>query len=253
MNTTPTTLLLQRAIESACDGSVKQYLVNSSKSSSQINERTLRNGFSDLRSQASRSSALPHAFEMIRQLNGYYRTRYAIEKLRALTPMIYSAIEARNWWRSGPPNIADAAPSDIDSLASVVPSILHDAEKDGLDRPYSLITKFLHFSFQDSFGIYDAQAANSIQTWGYFTFELGNPEGKAFLWGGIANVNGNGYRAIIDFYRILWLHGSEEQLRRLELAAHDLTLEIQAPVSSTYIVDNLLWQGNGDPRVLGLL
>lgn len=253
VNASPTIRLIDRAIESARYGSVREYLVQSANSASAVNERTLRNGFSDLRNKASRSHALLEAHEMMRALNGYYRTRYAIGKLEALVPIVYETISHRDWWHDGPPDIAHASTSDIEGLRSIVPAVLRDAEKAQLNRPYSLVTKFLHFCFPNSFGIYDAQAANSIQTWGFFVFDLDDPAGKKFAQGQIADPNGRGYGAIIEFYRFCWEYATEEQITNLELAAQELSSEIHAPVSPTYIIDNLIWHSNGDPRILGLL
>ena len=155
--------------------------------------------------------------------------------------------------RNAPCRVSDASDSEMDETTSIVPIVLREASAAGLDRPYSLVTKFLHFCFPDSFGIYDAQAANSIQTWNYFSFALDDSVGLKFNSTHMSNPTGNGYRAIMDFYRLCWEHATKEQLADLETAAQALALEIDAPVSPLYVIDNLIWNANGDPRLLGLL
>lgn len=253
MDIVPTRNLVAQAIESARNGRVRNYLVGSAKSASLTNELTLRIGFQNMMTAASEPGPLLDAHRLCRDLNGYYRTRYSITKLASLVPIICDAISSRNWWKNGTPKVSDISESDFDIVSSIVPTILDEASKAGLDRPYSLTTKFLHFCFPESFGIYDAQAANSIQTWGYFSFSTDDPASSKFYCDQMSNPNGQGYCAIIDFYRLCWKLATDEQLIDLENAAQALTQEIGAPVSSLYIIDNFLWHMKGDPRLLGLL
>ncbi len=253
MEAVPTKRLIAQAIRSARDGNVREYLAKSAASASPVNERTLRNGFKMMTTRAPGPGSPLEADRLCRELNGYYRTRYSISKLTSLVPIICDAIHSRDWWQNPPPGICDASTPALEEIASIVPLVLSSASATGLDRPYSLVTKFLHFSFPNSFGIYDAQAAASIQTWSYFSFPLGDPDGLRFSMAHMSNPTGNGYHAIMGFYRLCWEHATAAQLLDLQSAAQALTLEIGAPVSPLYIIDNLIWNANGDPRLLGLL
>ena len=71
--------------------------------------------------------------------------------------------------------------------------------------------------------------------------------------------SGSGYRGILDFYRVVWSHSSNE-LRDEACGTASL---FQAHIQERYdakrarftvldLVDKLLWKGNGNPVVLGL-
>lgn len=253
MDIIPTRNLVAQATESARKGKVRDYLVGSAKSAALTNEFTLRTGFQNMMTVTSESGSLSVAYRLCRDLNGFYRTRYSITKLTSLVPIICDAISSRNWWKNDPPKVRDLSGSEFDMVSSIVPTILDEASKASLDRPYSLTTKFLHFCFPDSFGIYDAQAANSIQTWSYFSFSPDDSAGSKFYYNQMSNPTGKGYCAIMDFYRLCWEYATNDQLIDLENAARTLTQEIGAPVSSLYVIDNFIWHMKGDPRLLGLL
>ena len=253
MDIIPTRNLVAQAIESARNGKVRDYLVGSAKSAALTNELTLRIGFQNMMTAVSESNSPSDAHRLCRDLNGYYKTRYSIIKLTSLVPIICDAITSRNWWRNGPPKVCDISGSELDMITSVVPIILNETRAAGLNRPYSLTTKFLHFCFPDSFGIYDGQAANSIQVWSYFSFSPDDSASHKFQWDYMSNPTGKGYHAIMDFYKLCWEHATREQLADLENAAEALTQEIGAPVSPIYIINNLIWHTDGDPRLLGLL
>ena len=253
MNPEPTTRLVDQAIQAARYGKLREDLVSSASSLARINERTLRNGFAALRSSAQRQDVSAEAHGLLRDLNGLYRTRYSIEKIVSLSPLVYSAISDMDWWRHSPVRVSDASDSTLLDNAAAVSAILRTSAQSGLDRPYSLMTKFLHFCFPDSFGIYDAQAASSIQTWAYFSFPLSNDQWKQFAWGAMTNPDASGYSAILEFYSLCWTCAGDERLAALKLAAQALSDEIDAPVSPLYVIDNLLWRASGDPRALGLL
>jgi len=253
MNSEPTARLVERAAQAARSGNVRSYLLDSAGSPNRVNEKTLRQGFARMRDEASICDQTPVAADLMRDLNGYYRTRFSVDKLARVVPVVYAAIASEGWWKNPPTHIGECSGPVADSLSALVTSALHRTEESGLNRPYSLLTKFLHFSFPDTFGIYDAQAASSIQTWAYFSFPLSNDEWKRFAWGTIANTDGSGYGAVLEFYRLCWASAGDERLADLRLAAQELSDEIDAPVSPLYVIDNLLWHAGGDPRVLGLL
>lgn len=253
MNLAPTERLIDQAIKAAKHGRVRRYLADSAGSVKPVNERTLRNHFAVFTSRAQKLDVCTQAYGLMRSLNGLYRTRYSIEKISSLSPLIYAAIRDRHWWRKPPARIADASESEVQETISIVPAILKETAEANLDRPYSLVTKFLHFSFPDTFGIYDARAASSIQTWAYFSFPLSNDEWKQFACGAIANPDGSGYGAVLEFYRLCWACAGDKRLADLSLAAQELSRDIEAPVSPLYVIDNLLWHSSGDPRALGLL
>lgn len=253
MNPDATARLVDEAIRAARSGNVREYLITSARSANRVNEKSLRQGFAKMVGAAALSDQTAVAAGLMGDLNGYYRTRFSVEKLADVAPMVYKAIAQEDWWTRRPAHIGECSDSDIEGLSVLVSSVLHSSESSGLNRPYSLLTKFLHFSFPDTFGIYDAQAASSIQTWAYFSFPLSNDEWKQFAWGAITNPDGSGYSAILEFYRLCWTCAGEERLAALKLAAQALSDEIDAPVSPLYVIDNLLWRASGDPRALGLL
>jgi len=107
-------------------------------------------------------------------------------------------LDRRNWLDSDPPTLlADTGDlTSADLISAVVPAILTGLRAKGRKRDYSLLTKFLYFLYPETFPIYDARAAHSIQEWAYFSFrEKCGEEGKlkAFSVGFISNTDGSGY------------------------------------------------------------
>jgi hypothetical protein len=249
----PTLRFVDRAITSATSGETRDYLVSAAGAHLRVNERTLRNGFAELREQASESNANELGYQSMRDLNAFYKTRYPLSKLRDVADIAFQAVHETGWWNSEPPALFACLESDVESMSMFMPSVLKRVSEAGLHSPHSLVTKWMHFCFPNSFVICDAQAVASIQTWSYFTYPLVDTAAQRFAAAQTGRVDGLGYKGILDFYRFCCLNSSKEQLDSLQLAADHISSEIAAPVSAIDLIDKLLWLSNGDPRKLGLL
>ena len=76
---------------------------------------------------------------------------------------VVSAIKRRGWWLDSPPRLLGSSDQETGELASFLIDVLADLERSGHIHPYSLLTKWLHFCFPNSFAMANSQAAKSIE------------------------------------------------------------------------------------------
>lgn len=253
MDPSPTTQLIEQAIASATLGETRDYLVFNANLPRQLNERTLRNAFLDLRQRPGEPDGRELAFVTMRNLNAFYRTRYPLDQLRQVSDIAFGAVDEAGWWHSEPSAVLSSPSSDASIQSQFIAETLEQVSSARLNRCYSLITKWMHFLFPDSFAICDWQAACSIQTWSYFAYSLAESESERFRAGILDNPNGRGYGSVLEFYHLCWQQATSEQRCSLHASAETLSQEVGAPVGVIDIIDKLLWLANGDPRKLGLL
>ena len=197
--------------------------------------------------------SLSLAQERLQYLNGKYMTRYPLLYLRKAAEVIVCYVRERDWWAANPPRLMESTDEQAAVLAESISEILRRIHKTGCSRPYSLLTKYLHFCFPDSFPIYDAQAALSIQMWSYLAYDNRGPEWQPFQFARIADTSGEGYHSIVRFYRRLWASSSHEQRSYLTMNSDYISEVIEGRVSVPDLVDKLLWSASGDPLPLGLM
>ncbi|MCC6442591.1 MAG: hypothetical protein IT210_03925 [Armatimonadetes bacterium] len=250
----PSRKLIDSAIDSAACGETRRYLETSARSVHQrVNETTLRQSFTEFVRNALEPTAQTQAYQCLKDLNGYYRTRYALERLPGMVDIAMRTVQCQDWWRFSPPELFTCTEEEVAGLAELVAESLKNMASAGLTQPYSLLTKWLHFCFPKSFVIFDAQAAASIQSWCYFTFPLSTPAWSRFTIGATSRGASGGYHGFLDFYRFLWWHAGEEQRIGLTKAAQALSQVIKAPIHESGLIDLHIWYASGDPRKLGLL
>lgn len=234
------------AIDSATSGQTRTYLLSAAKS-----EKAMRDGFSELKT--AEADGVIHVYNTLRSVNGLYRTRYSSTKLQKVAEIVFDSVKSRGWWYHDPPHLLQCSEPEAEQIAAFISHTLEQISGSGLHHPYSLLTKWAHFCFPNSFVIYDWQAASSVQTWSYFTFPLGNNQSADFAAAQIARPDGAGYRGLTSFYRICWQSASDEQRDALRAVAQDLSKAIDSHVSIIDLLDKALWNANGDPRKMGLL
>jgi len=247
----PTKSVLQKVIDECAQGG----LVASYFDMQRAWEGRMRVSFDELVS--SIRQRLPHAAtraeEMLRYLNGKYSTRYNLESIPFATLTILDVIEGHGWWNAAPPSILDCPDENAQSICNVVETILNQIEADGHKRPYSLLTKYLHFCFPQSFPIFDAQSAASIQMWSYVAFQARGPEWSPFKFVNISHSSGSGYPGLVQFYRYLWGQATQADRQRLHMYSLELGKSLGGGISVLDLFDKLLWRASGDPLYLGLI
>lgn len=191
-------------------------------------------------------------FDCLRHLNGAYRTRCAVAHLRPTAGMIVRHLSDQDWLKDAP-GLLGSNSERAQQVAHLVADLLARIHAGRTIRPYSLLTKFLHFTFPDTFPIYDSQAASSIQMWSYFEYARGTEAAQQkYSYDGLIDSSGRQYQSIVDFYRAFWDAASDEQRARLQQHAARLTQEINGGVSVLDVLDKLLWRASGNPINLGL-
>jgi hypothetical protein len=116
----------------------------------------------------------------------------------------------------------------------------------------------------ESFAIADDQAAVSIATWRYFAFACENPnckDGERFNRKSTYDEkDGKGYKYILEFYQLVWLHATKDLRQQAEAVTSQLQALLrkhpnanQARITVLDLVDKLLWQANGNPFLLGVV
>jgi hypothetical protein len=211
----------------------------------------------------SRVGAESEATALVEELGTRYKAIWPDTKLqlRVFYSGIHEAINLRGWWKGPAPSLFGSTEAEASEIAGVVKDALRFFVSHGDDRNYSLLTKWCHFTFADTFAIFDGNAARSIQTV-MAVGSNGAPESEAsqFLVDRIGNTNGAGYIGLLKFYRLL--HNAAESaglLPDLERVTDETQALLRhlpgcsnARVSSLDIVDKLLWKANGSATLLGL-
>jgi hypothetical protein len=234
------------AVESALHGESRAYLKAAAK-----REKVMRDMFGSFRASAAQAAFDVGGYDALRYLNGFYNTMYPLVKLREVSAIMCETVAATGWWTTEPPNIMRCSGTESQRIASFVPGLLERISDAGLDHPHSLLTKWLHFCFPDSFVIYDSRAACSVQMWSYFTYPIG--AGEQFSANVIGRSDGSGYRGMLLFYQMCWELTTEDERAHLGKAAQTLSEEIDSAVGVIDVMDKMLWLANGDPRKMGLI
>ena len=199
----------------------------------------------------------------LRQLNAWYGTRFKSEDVPRLRDELLGVLWQSDWLLAAPPVLFDLPDDRLPAIVGLVTSVLQRAKAEGMKRPYSLVTKFLHFVFPTTFAIYDSQAAKSIAMWAVFAFDEDDANENAtaapfdeFVLG---ETGGYGYLAVLRFYRAVWDLSTPEDKAALsaqgkrmeELFCGQPGLGV-ARVTIVDLIDKLLWQAAGNPFRLGL-
>lgn len=231
--------LVENVIEGCdADGDIYGYFADYQRS-----EKELRDSFKDpLKNKMDVENRL-------RILNATYNTRYKKVNIPALGGIIFKNLDQQNYLKSHPPKLSTGSRVQFSKLITQILGNSYDA---GLDRPYSLVTKFHHFSFPDSFVMYDQWVARSIQMWAYFSFEDRGKEYENFTYDRIEDHSGSGYKVILDFYINLF-ENARSGMAQLEALSKKLAEEFSFKITSLDLVDKFLWNCEGDPKYLGFL
>jgi hypothetical protein len=252
-------LLLKRVIAATENGVVREYFAEQLRS-----EAPLRQQFCDLASLfRGRGESREAAMIALRHLNGLYRTRFKSDHLPLLCGSLLGVLCESDWLLTAPPNLLECSQEETRQIVDVVTTTLQRTRAVGTKRPYSLVSKFLHFCFPDTFAISDSQAARSIQMWAVFAFdEAVRQEKRAasrFEEAGLANSDGHSYSNVLDFYRGVWAANDPDDKALLESKASETQNRMRAEsgqhdvrVTAIDVIDKLLWQANGNPILLGL-
>lgn len=252
-------LLLKAVIGATENGVVREYFTEQA-----CWEAPLRQQFCDLASRLREQGECGGAMMVaLRQLNESYRAGFMFEHLPVLHGSLLVTLRECDWLLNAPPPLLDCGADESRRIANVVVEVLKLTRAGGGKRPYSLVTKFLHFCFPDTFALYDSQAGRSIQMWAVFAFDDAVQEGKEaaarFDEAGLADTNGRRYRSVLDFYRGVWAANEATVRTALASKASEIQDRIRAEsgqrdarVTALDLIDKLLWQANGNPIRLGL-
>ncbi len=174
----------------------------------------------------------------------------------------YDVLDRHGWWSDAPPRLFGATDDQAGEIASAMQEILAAFVRRGDARNYSLLTKWLHFCFPDTFAIYDSQAAKSIEA-ASARLSLAPSPGVGrdqFSYRRISDTSGTGYVDLLNFYRLFWDAARSSGLATgVQHAAEAAQTMLRgqpgcpdAQVSTLDILDKLLWKAEGSYEGLGL-
>jgi hypothetical protein len=175
---------------------------------------------------------------------------------------VYRQVNRRGWWSSPPPKLFGSKPEEADQIAGVVKDTLVDFQREGDYRNYSLLTKWLHFCFPETFAIYDRYAGKSIEAAiARIDSGQGPPRSdKSQLEAArIGDSSGSGYIGLLNFYRLFWeaalTGGVDGQLLNVSVS-NEAMIRAEpggqaARVTTLDILDKLLWKAKGSMVTLG--
>jgi hypothetical protein len=214
---------------------------------------------------ADKNLAQGAAIDLLRELGSRYRAIWPETMINYSTfyDCMWEAVDGRGWWTTHPPNLFGSTDRDAHAIAGVVEHALTLFTRRGDHRNYSLLTKWLHFCFPDTFAIYDSQAAMSIEV-AIRSVALAprhaNLDRDRFRRERIGDTSGSGYLDLLNFYRLFWeAAGSAGLDADLRVVADEIERLLRgepgcpdARVSPPDILDKLLWKANGAMTPLGL-
>lgn len=224
-------------------------------------EARMRHRFAELRVALGHDSTAgaEDAINLFTELNRSYATRYKKSDLPPVCRCLIECVTEAGWWTHDAPSLLGSSEEEAASIARVVSAILLSTQDAGANRPYSLVTKFLHFCFPETVAIYDSQAAASIWMWSLFAFDDDAEQAavKPFRVNRTSDTSGSGYRGILDFYRFGWGAIPDADRSAAQAAAESLQTTLQRAAERTVVsvldlLDKLLWGANGNPIRLGL-
>lgn len=199
---------------------------------------------------------------------GYSTQRSTAEhQLPGIYDDFLSVVTNKNWLLQEPVHLFGSSLEEAKDIAQVYVELLKRVSKRGGKRPFSLLTKWLHQCFPQTFAIYDKNAARSVLTWSNqklshisstdlrrLQFDV-----EASYW--VKRWDDPGwYLGILNFYRIFWqIAIQQEASSDIENAAeglqnilHSQPRYSHARMTPLQVLDGLLWQANGDTSLLGL-
>lgn len=244
--------LLQAACQSGESGAIRDYFESYRDSEAQRRQR-----FAELSDQLLRgpNRVETEAFHLLRELNADYRTRFDIRHLETAGRVILTSVDQPLRSQELFALSDDEAGQVADQLPDIISGI---AEKSG-KRPYSLITKYLHFLFPALHVIYDSQAAQSAWMWSLFAFEDENPAIESFTYASLSDRSGKSYHSLVRLYKLLWQNSERQDRKRALQTAESLQQFLRdvpdcgnARVTVLDLIDKHLWSCNGNPITLGL-
>jgi hypothetical protein len=225
-------------------------------------EGPMRSVFSRITPSISQDaeSARCHAIVLLLMMGERYKAIWPDTKITFPVSYdgMYEAIGRQGWWQGSPPRLFGSSTGDAAEIAGVVQYSLAFFQQRGDYRNYSLLTKWLHFCFPETFAIYDGYASKSIQV--ILRHVDCGPNLSGFDMGKMGETSGNGYIGLLNSYRLFW---EAAQTARLDKALDSVAKEneamlraepgcLSARVSTLDILDKLLWKANGSAAALGL-
>lgn len=230
-------------------------------------EAPMRSVFSWITPSIARDAeaARCHATVLLLTLGERYKAIWPDTKITF--PVFYDAmyreVERRGWWSSPPPPLFGSGPDEAAEIAEVVKDTLTAFQKGGDHRNYSLLTKWLHFCFPETFAIYDSYAGTSIQVAMSRISTDQNPaqyDRRQFDSARIGDSSGNGYIELLNFYRLFWetarAGGLDGEVLRVAASTEAMVRAEPggqaARVTPLDILDKLLWKAKGSINDLGV-
>ncbi len=255
----PSCGLLRQAVSAARPGgATHQYFADEGAREADMRER-MAVLVEQLR--AGNPEAAAHAAVMLRLVATVYKVQYfKTEYERPASDCILRIVGGLGWWKTGAPSLLGASEDVCRAVAQVVSSSLQAFQDLGARREFSLVTKFLHFSFPETFVIFDSQAAKSINQWASFAFRDEGSVPRQFDTKTMSDPSGKGYAVILSFYRRVWHVVSERDRADAMAVAKEIETDLRGRfgmprtrVEVVDLVDKLLWKADGNPIRLGLV
>jgi hypothetical protein len=207
---------------------------------------------------------LESASQLLSEINAAYRTIQRRSDLPRLAEAWLGILQSALPLPVGLDAIAEGQTSIATAYVAALKAAL---PLDVKGRPFSLCSKWCHTLFPNTFAIYDTHMARSVKAWSDLEFVKLRPMAPVRLqfdvehrhwvqhWG-----DPGWYTGILRFYEKIWAAARQMDGADALVGAADTLRDMvgllagDAPVQITVLdlIDNLLWQADGDRSVLGL-
>ncbi|HEY3329807.1 MAG TPA: hypothetical protein VGK19_07295 [Capsulimonadaceae bacterium] len=201
--------------------------------------------------------------ELLTALNTKCKARCADPAIPIAFEAMNAVVEARGWWKGTPPDLLMGTDEDLVILADAMGSIMATIARSTTVKPYSLLTKYLHYAFPNSFAAYDNRVGASVLAWVKDVYGIRpgpNLARQRYAPDVLTTTDGLGYIGILRFFQMFWdgvaaadqVETYDAAVAELQAALDELPGEIELKLNRLDILDKVLSVANGDRKLLHL-
>ena len=201
--------------------------------------------------------------ELLTALNTKCKARCADPAIPIAFDALNAVVANRSWWNGSAPQLLNCDDAGLTTLADAVSSIMATIARSTSVKPYSLLTKFLHYAFPDSFAAYDNRVGASVLAWVKDVYGVRpgpNLSRQRYAPDVLTTTDGAGYIGILRFFQMFWdgvsaadqVEAYDAAVAELQAALDALPNAVELKINRMDILDKVLSVANGDRKLLCL-
>ncbi len=216
-----------------------------------------------VRTESDKQVIRARGIELLTALNAKCKARCADPAIPIAFDALNAVMNDRKWWTNNPPVIIDGTDEGLVAVADAMSAMMATIARSTTVKPYSLLSKFLHYAYPDSFAAYDNRVGASVLAWVKDVYGVRpgpNLSRARYMPDVLTTTDGAGYVGILRFFQMFWdgvsaadkVEEYDAAVAELQTAIDALPLETKLPLNRLDILDKLLSVVNGDRKLLHL-